>query len=348
MTVIAPAALVFPHPEPPPFGALTEIAPGVLWLRLSLPFLLDHVNVYLIEDGAGWALLDTGIGDAATRAVWEALLAGPLRSRKLTRIIATHFHPDHMGLVGWLTHRFDLPLAMSQTEFLFTQTLRGNPEAVRSPQHQAFYRQRGLDEAALADVVGRGHAYLALTTGTPPVYQRLVAGEILHIGGRSFEVLTGGGHSPEQVMLLCRDDALFFAADQVLARISPNISVWAWEPEANPLDAYLRSLADLRTILPQDALVLAAHNLPFIGLHQRAEELAHHHAERCAAIAAACAKTPMTAAEIVPVLFRRKLDSHATGFAFGEVVAHLNFMRGRNELVVEADSAGVQRVRSLA
>lgn len=325
---------------------MVEIVPGVMWLRLALPFLLDHVNVYLIEDGPGWALLDTGLGDAPTRAVWEALLAGPLRERPLTQVIVTHFHPDHVGLAGWLIDRLGLPLLMSQTEFLFTHVLRGSPDALHTAQQRRFFSERGLPNSTIEEIVGRGHAYLRMTTGLPPVYRRLVAGDTLTIGARRFEILTGGGHAPEQVMLLCREDGLFFGADQVLARISPNISVWAWEPEADPLGAYLASLASLQTQIPADAFVLAAHNLPFIGLHARAAELAQHHRDRCHAIAAACRDEPRTAAEIVPVLFPRALDAHGAGFAFGEVVAHINYMGRREMLLTETDAAGVQRVRA--
>ena len=344
MSIATTSPLVFPHAEPPAPGEIVEIAPGVLWFRLALPFALDHVNVYLIDDGDGWAVLDTGLGDAATVAAWEAALAGKLRGRPLTRLIGTHFHPDHVGLAGWLTERFDLELLMSRTEYLFTVMLRGNLDAIESPAHLAFFRRHGLDEPAIEALVGRGHSYLRMTTGMPSTYRRLVAGETIDIGGRQFDVLTGGGHAPEQVMLLCRDEGLFFPADQVLARITPNISVWAWEPAADPLGDYMSSLASLPLQVPSGVLVLPAHNLPFRGAHVRLRELTAHHEERCARIAAACATTALSAAEIVPVLFRRPLDAHQTGFAFGEVLAHINYMLSRGELVIADETGGVQRV----
>jgi glyoxylase-like metal-dependent hydrolase (beta-lactamase superfamily II) len=342
MSASVPAAeLVFPRPAPPPPGGITEIAPGVLWLRLALPFQLDHVNIYLIEDGAGWAVLDTGVADLRTRTVWEEVLA----ERTLTRVIITHYHPDHVGLAGWLIDRFGLELSMSRTEYLYCQNMRHNPAALGGAMHREFYRQHGLDTVAIDSVVGRGHQYTKLTTELPPVFYRLVAGEHLRIGRRNFEILTGGGHAPEQVMLLDRDDGLFFAADQVLARISPNIGVWPWEPLADPLGEYLRSLADLRRGVPDDVLALPAHNLPFYGLHQRLADLQKHHASRCGEIAAACTDAPRTVAEVLPVLFPRALDAHQTGFAFGEVLAHVNYMVRRGELAIETDADGVQQVR---
>jgi glyoxylase-like metal-dependent hydrolase (beta-lactamase superfamily II) len=347
MSVPAPAAtLVFPRPTPPAPGEITEIAPGILWLRLALPFQLDHVNIYLIEDGDGWLVLDTGIADLRTRTAWQEVLASRLRGRKLTRLVVTHFHPDHVGLAGWMTGELGLDLAMSQVDYLVAQNLRHNPDALDSPAHRAFYLRHGLSEEVTAAVSGRGHSYLKMTTGLPPSYYRLVAGETLRIGGRDFEILTGGGHAPEQVMLLCRAEGIFLPADQVLARISPNIGVWPWEPLADPLGAYLRSLDALREQVPEEVLVLPAHNLPFYGLHQRIGELQHHHALRCNEIVAACAEAPRSTAEILPVLFHRPLDAHQTGFAFAEVLAHVNHLLRQGRVSMEAGANGIMRVRA--
>lgn len=341
--------LDFPFPDPPAPGTTIEVAPGVLWVRMALPFLLDHVNLYLVEDGPGWALIDTGIGDDATKAVWTALLApgggGALAGRPITRLILTHCHPDHLGLAGWLSERFGMPLHMSRTEYLMAQNIRFNTEGVGSGAHRAFYVRRGLPPDVVEPLLGRGHAYLRMTTGLPPTFGRLVAGETLAIGGRTFEVLTGGGHSPEQAMLLCRDDRLFFAADQVLARISPNISVWAWEPDEDPLGEYLRSLGALAAAVPDDVLVLPAHNLPFRRLAQRLAELQAHHESRLGALLAACADGPRTDAELIPAMFKRQMDAHQMGFAMGETVAHVNRLIRDGKLVRQAAGDGPIRVR---
>jgi glyoxylase-like metal-dependent hydrolase (beta-lactamase superfamily II) len=336
-------ALVFPRPVAPSPGDISEIAPGILWLRLALPFQLNHVNIYLLEDGPGWAVLDTGVGDLRTRAVWEHVLVDHLRGRKLTRVIVTHYHPDHVGLAGWFTESLGLELYMSQVEYLMSLHLQHKPATHGDAAHGDFYRQHGLNAETIAAVTGRGHAYLKLTTGLPPTYHRLVAGEQLDIGGRRFDILTGGGHAPEQVMLLCRDEGIFLAADQVLARISPNVSVWPGEPNSDPLGDYLTSLAALRRVVPEDVFVLPAHNLPFYGLHLRIAELEEHHERRCAEIADACA-IPRTTADLVPILFPRALDPHQMGFAFGEVHAHINLMLRRGALAADEDSHGIRRV----
>ena len=326
-------ALTFPHPAPPAPGSAIEVAPGILWVRLALPFRLDHVNIYLIEDGSGWAVLDTGIDDAVTRAAWDALLAGPLRGWPLTRILVTHYHPDHMGLAGWLCERFGLPLLMSQTEYLVSLAIHLDPAALNAEPYLSFYRSHGLDAHITERLLTGGHRYLRMISGLPRTFRRLIAGESLPIGSRTFEVLTGGGHAPEQVMLFCRAENLLMCADQVLARISPNISVQAMDPEGDPLGIYLRSLASLNRDIPEDVLVLPGHNLPFVGLHTRVNELRAHHESRCVAIEEACRQKPCTTADLVPVVFRRPIDDpHQMGFAFSEVLAHVNYMLRENRL----------------
>ena len=330
------APLLFPHPEPPATGTPVAVADGIEWVRLPLPFRLDHVNVFLIEDEGGVAVVDTGIGDETTRALWDALLDGPLRRRRITRIIATHFHPDHVGMAGWLAERTGSPLLMSQAEYLTCLTIQLDPEAANAGPYRDFYLAHGLDPAVADELLTNGHRYLRMITGLPRTFRRLIAGEALHIGRRGFDVLSGGGHSPEQIMLHCPADGLLLAADQVLARISPNISVQANDPEGDPLGIYLRSLAALKDAIPAGTLVLPGHNLPFIGLHARVDELASHHALRCDAIAAACRDRRLSAAELVPVVFGRVIsDPHQMGFAFSEALAHANLLLRQGRLAFE-------------
>jgi glyoxylase-like metal-dependent hydrolase (beta-lactamase superfamily II) len=289
-------------------------------------------------------VLDTGIGNDATRAVWDALVAGPLAGRRLTRLLVTHFHPDHIGLAGWLCERFGLPLSTSQTSYLSCANISLSPGALDAKPYRDFYLRHGLDAETTRRVATQGHGYLKMVSGLPPTFRRLVAGDTIDIGGRSFEVLTGNGHAPEQVMLYCAADNLFLAADQVLAKITPNISVWAVDPEGDPLGLYLWSLGEIRARIPPDALVLPGHQLPFRGLHLRMDQLVAHHEARCAAIAAACATAPRSAAELVPVIFHRGLDPHQMSFAFSEVQAHVNYMLGRGELAWFESQDEVERV----
>jgi len=333
----------FPFPAAPEPGKVIEVAPGILWARIPLPFRLNHVNVYLIHDGDGWAVLDTGIGNDVTRAAWNDILSGPLRGGRLTRLIVTHFHPDHIGLAGWLSKQFGLPLLTSQTSYLGCLNISLSPGAFDARPYHDFYLRHGLDPKTTEIVSTRGHEYLKMVTGLPPTFRRLVDGDELKLGSRRFLVRTGDGHAPEQVMLYCAEEKFLLAADQVLAKISPNVSVWAVEPDGDPLRLYLRSLKSLKSGLPSDSLVLPGHQLPFYGLHTRVDELVQHHDRRCEMIAEACQDLPRSAAELVPVLFHRPLDPQQTSFAFSEVLAHVNFMLKKGLLVRIKSADGIFR-----
>lgn len=336
--------LVFPFPEPPAAGEVVTVAPGVLWARVALPFRLDHVNIYLLEDDDGYAVIDTGIGDEATRQAWLALTAGPLAGRRLTRLFVTHHHPDHIGLAGWLQERFDLPLATSQTSYLSCLTISQSPSSLEAPVYRDFYLRHGLAREITDLVATLGHGYLRMVTPLPPTFTRVVAGDVLRIGGRAVHVLSGDGHAPEQLMFHCPEAGIFLAADQVLAKITPNISVWAVEPQGDPLGLYLRSLRALPRQIPDDTLVLPGHQLPFRGLAARCGQLVAHHAERCRLIAGAVARRPCSVAELVPVMFTRPLDPHQLSFAFSEVFAHVNAMLALGELAWAEPEGGVMKV----
>lgn len=322
----AASALYHPQATSPGRGETIEIAPGVLWARLPLPFRLDHINLYFLDDGDGWAVIDAGIASDAAKEAWDALLAGPLRGRRLTRLIVTHAHPDHIGLAGWLTERFGIPLQTSQTAYLECLSISLDPGRLEAKVYKDFYRRNGLDEETTQRLSTLGHGYLRMISPLPSTFQRLIAGDRAGIGGRDFAVLSGDGHSPEQIMLHDEAARLLIVADQVLVKISPNVSVSPVDPRGDPLGLYLRSLSALRRDVAPDALILTGHGLPFVGLRQRIDQLVAHHEARCAALFQACRAGPRAPAELLGVIFPRELDPHQMGFAFNELLAHINFM----------------------
>jgi len=298
-----------------------------LWARLKLPFRLNHVNIYLLADGDGYAMIDAGFGNEETIEAWTKLFEGPLKGVNITRLIVTHSHPDHVGLAGWIVERFNCPLVMSQVEYLQSVYHQNRGTEERKEAQRQFFRRHGMDESLTEKLLGRGQDYLKRVSVLPPSYRRISHGDEVVIGARRFKVITGGGHALDQVMLYCADDKLFLSADQVLSKISPNVSVWAVEPDQNSLGEYLASLASLTTTLPYDLLVLPGHGVPFYGLKTRIKQLADHHEERCRLIADACREQPKTSRELVPVVFNKHvLDEHQMGFAAGELVAHVNYM----------------------
>src|SRR6201981_1864784 len=339
-------ALRYPWESHPGPDQVVEVMPGVLWVRLKLPFRLNHVNIYLIADGDGFAMVDTGFGNEDTIAAWTTLFEGPLRHVKVTRLIVTHSHPDHVGLAGWIVDRFSCALEMSQVEYLQSVYHQNRGTEERRNAQRLFFRRHGMDEGLTDQLLGRGQEYLKRVSVLPPSYRRISHGDEVTIGSRRFKVITGGGHALDQVMLYCAADKLFLSADQVLSKISPNVSVWAVEPEQNSLGAYLASLASLTTTLPYDVLVLPGHGVPFYGLKTRIKQLADHHEDRCRLIAEACRDTAQTLAALVPVGFHKHaLDPHQMGFAAGELIAHVNYMLVEGRLKAE-ETDGVLRFRT--
>jgi glyoxylase-like metal-dependent hydrolase (beta-lactamase superfamily II) len=347
MKSLPPSALTYPFASPPAVGEVAEISPDIRWLRLPLPYRLDHVNVYLLRTGDGWTAIDSGLGTDDCKQAWLAALAGPLAGQPLKSLVVTHFHPDHVGLAGWLCETFDVSMTMPRPEYLHALMMQYVPTDYGEAVFRPFYQRNGLSPAVTEIVLSRGHEYLRRTTGVPASYHRIRHGDTLAIGDRDFQVLTGGGHSLEQAMLHRPAEKLFLAADQVIARISPNISVHPMEPDLDALGLYLASLRAIKATVAADVLVLPGHGLPFYGLHDRIDELIAHHAARCGDVAVGCQQTALSVAEIVPVLFNRPLDAHQTGFAFGEVLAHVNHMVGRGELRLATDSGGVERYRTV-
>lgn len=333
----------YPIPVPPPVGHTVPVAPGILWLRMPLPFALDHVNLWLIEDGAGWAVVDTGIPDTKTRALWGEVFQGPMARRPLSRLLVTHFHPDHMGLASWLERQFPVSMEATLNEWLYGRMLSLDASPAFTENALGFYRQAGFSDEQLALVAERGNAYGARIKHIPSRCRRIRDQDELILGGRSWRVIVGEGHAPELACLWCEELNILISSDQILPTISPNVSVWPSEPEADELGLFLKSLRRFHA-LPENCLVLPSHGRPFFGLHERLDQLAGHHDERLADVLQAC-RQPVTAHDLLTVMFSRSLDSHQLFFALGEALAHLHHLMARGEVVREIDEKGVYRYR---
>jgi glyoxylase-like metal-dependent hydrolase (beta-lactamase superfamily II) len=335
-------------------GTVHDIAPGLRWLRMPLPFALDHINLWLLDDETagkqGYALVDCGAGTDATRAAWEQLFTGALDGQPLRRVFATHCHPDHVGLSGWLCERFGAPFWTSAAEFGFARMMAAALPGVDGPSAIPHFQRHGLVDAALLEQMRtRKNYYPSLVPAVPASYTRLQDGQQVSIGGpgcsRSWRVITGFGHSPEHVSLYAEEGKILISGDMVLPRISTNVSVFAVEPEGDPLTQYLTSL-DKFTDLPEDTLVLPSHGKPFRGLHVRIQQLREHHIARLDEVRAACA-VPRSAVDIVPLMFRRPLDAHQLSFAVGEALAHLHKLWYDGILHRVTDDDGVIRFESV-
>ncbi|MGY4801463.1 MBL fold metallo-hydrolase [Roseomonas sp. KE0001] len=311
-----------PTPVPPGPGELRRILPGLAWARMPLPFPPRHVNLWLIDDGEGVLAVDAGARTEDSVPLWTRILDEGLAGRPLTRLLVTHFHPDHVGFAGWLCERHDVPLLMPRTEYLMARFLSLDTDEGMTARQLAFAAAAGCPPAHLDFLAGRGPLYARAVTALPRCYRRIAQGDVLTIGGRAWHVHTGGGHAPEMAALHCPELGVLISADQILPRITPYVGVGAAEPLADPLEDFLASNERLRA-LPAETLVLPSHGEPFTGLHARIDALAAHHAERLETLAAGLA-APLTTFEAARILFPRVTEDRQIGFAVGETLAHLN------------------------
>jgi glyoxylase-like metal-dependent hydrolase (beta-lactamase superfamily II) len=341
-TVAQPAAsLTFPFAQPPAPGNWQEIAPGIFWVRMPLPFALDHINLWILRDHSGWTLIDTGIGSETTRGLWDQIIPGLLQNGEVARVLVTHFHPDHFGLAGWLTQRFGVSLWMTQGEYLTAHNAYAQLPGHERAASLALFASHGLDVERQDALRQQKHAYPRAIAQPPTRYVRMLEGDKVEIDGRHWQVIVGYGHAPEHAALYCSELGMLISGDMVLPKISTNVSVWPSEPDGDPLKLFLSSV-DRYAQLPPETLVLPSHGLPFYGLQARAAALHEHHRMRLNEVLEACTR-PMSAADIIPVLFRRTLDTHQLSFAMGEAVAHLNHLLHQGKARRELDADNVLR-----
>lgn len=337
--------LQFPHAAAPAAGTSLEIAPGLRWLRMPLPFALDHINLWLLQDGDGWTIVDCGIATDLTKSLWEQIFAtlpgGQDRPVQAPRVLVTHYHPDHAGLAHWLCQRFGATLWMSQAEYLTAHAIREGVAGYTPDNLLGMYRRNGLAGAALEKMAVRGNRYRLAVPEFPHNYRRIMDGDEIGIGGRSWRVIMGYGHAPEHAALYSSELGVLISGDMVLPKISTNISVWSIDPEGNPLQQFLHSLKRYAR-LPADTLVLPSHGLPFRGLRERVEQLDEHHSQHFEELHEACAR-PLSAFEAIPALFQRELDTHQLFFAMGEAMAHLHYLYYQGSLKRSTDADGVIR-----
>jgi len=335
------SVLEYPHAAPPAPGETLQVAPGVHWLRMPLPFALDHINLWLLEDDEGWTFIDCGIGDDATRALWERIFAGRIAGRAIRRLVVTHHHPDHAGLASWLTERTGAEFWMPQAEYFAAHAMREGSAGFGFDNAVAMFVRNGLSGEKLELMKQRRTNYRSRVPGLPSGYRRLMDGQAHRIGGRDWKVVMGYGHAPEHAALYCEELGVLISGDMVLPRISTNVSVWANEPEGNPLALFLDSISRYAG-LPATTLTLPSHGLPFRGLRERIAQLREHHRLRLAELHEAC-DTPKAAAGVLDTLFRRKLDTHQLFFAMGEAIAHLHLLHFDGRLKRSVGADGVVR-----
>ena len=377
--------LVYPFGDTlPGSGQALQVAPGVKWLRMGLPFALDHINLWLLRDEIastdepgqfiqGWTVVDCCISREESKAQWEAIFAHELEGLPILRVIVTHMHPDHIGLAHWLCERWSTPeraclLWISATDFNAARVASSSAPGFGGEASARFFAAHGLvDIDSLEKIRGRAGYYPSLVPDVPTRYVRLMDGKSFRVGAgkarAEWHCISGYGHAPEHIALYRgptapdgpesqggaidlgaaqRSTPVLISGDMILPRISTNVSVYDLEPEADALTLFLESI-DKFMPLPADTLVLPSHGKPFRGLQTRIGQLHGHHRDRLAEVVDACAARPTSAADILPVMFKRPLDLHQTTFAMGEALAHLHALWHGGRLVRRLNHDGIYR-----
>lgn len=345
----APAKPVLDYPfETPALGSWREVAPGVLWLRMPMPLALNHINLWAVRDGEGWALFDTGMRNEESMRTWQKWWKELPAPHRMTRIFVTHMHPDHVGMAGWMTRKFGVRLWMSRLEYLTCRLLCSDTGREAPADGEAFYRRAGWSEAAVENYRARFGNFGKHIHALPDSYRRVRDGERIRIGDHEWEVVMGSGHSPEHACFYCPALKLLISGDQVLPRISSNVSVYPTEPDANPMHDWLESLTMLQQRIPDDVLVLPAHNDVFRGLHARLGYLETSQRLTLQRLREFLAE-PRTVVDTFTTLFGRPIgdaDVDLLGMATGEAVACLNHLVARGDATVTTGDDGVLRYRA--
>ncbi len=322
MTADGRPTLSYPFSEPPAEGTAIEVAPGILWVRLPLPMALDHVNIYALDEGDGWTVVDTGIASNTTREIWRALIAGPFCGRPVKRVILTHHHPDHVGLAGWFQTEHGAELVATRTAWLMARMLTLDVQKLPTEETVAFWVSAGMDAETLETRrTQRPFNFADVVAPLPLGFTRIREGDRFSAGGRDWVVRIGNGHAPEHATLWSTDGEIVLGGDQLLPSISPNLGVYATEPGADPVGEWLSSCERLSHHATPEQLVLPGHKLPFRGLPLRLEQLVDNHHGALARLEKRLA-APATAAECFDTLFLRRIGSGEYGLALVEAVAH--------------------------
>ena len=324
-------------PEP---GGVTEVADGVFWIRLPMWGRLNSINVWLLRDYDGWTIVDTGLHNDEVQKLWQSVFDNHLEGKPISRVIATHLHSDHTGNVGWITRKWDCELWMSRADFYMCKVMAADGPSDVPEDAIRFYRRAGFTEERLQRYRERFGQFGANIAPLPAGYRRITDGQYLDIGGREWRAVIGHGHAPEHVCLYCPELKLIIAGDQILPKITPNVSVQPSEPLANPLREWISSCDRFRELLPPNLLVLPAHQSLYEGVHERLTELIDWHEVALEKLYELCA-TPRRAVDVFPALFKSEITDMSYFPATGESIAHLHCALERRMLTFEVDEAGV-------
>lgn len=320
----------FPWKEPPDHTEVIEVAEGILWVRSPLPMRLDHVNCYVIDEGDHWTLVDTGMQTSKVRGLWQGLLAGPLAGKPIGRVVVTHQHPDHMGLMGWFAEQ-GADIWMTRLGYTMSRLASLDVNDLQPPEAIAFRRLAGQPEEEVQAYAAEKPWRMALWP-IPLGFTCINEGDVIRMGGRDWTVHFGHGHAWDHATFWTDDIVL--AGDQIIPGISSNVGVWAMEPEVDAIGAWLESCERLRKVADgTDPLILPGHKMPFRGVDFRLKQLIDGHKGAFRHILKALSDGPRTAAQMFLPIFMREIKGTQYGLALAEAVSHMNYLHHRGQVV---------------
>lgn len=331
----------YPWDQPPKNGEITEIAEGVMWLRLPLPMKLDHVNIYILDDGDGWTLIDTGIKTRKVMGMWKHLIDNILSGKPIKRVIATHHHPDHIGLHGWFVENYGAEYLSTQVAYLTARMLTLDAQEAYLDSQIDFYRRAGMrSDLFEARKSERPFNFSDIVHPIPIGFKKISEGNKIEMGGRTWDIRVDHGHAPDHATFWSCDDCLVLSGDQIIPSISSNIGVYPTEPDSNPLKEWMASCDRLKEFSNDDNLALPGHKLPFVGIPLRLKQLLENHSGALDRLRLDL-KTPKTAGEVMPAIFKRNIEDGEYSLGLVEALAHCNYLWHAGEVTRTLDNDGV-------
>lgn len=323
-------SLTYPFEQGPEQHQAVTIHPHIKWVRSPLPFSLSHINCYLLKDGDGWCVVDTGMNGEASIAQWQTTINAVLEGAPITRVIATHHHPDHIGLAGWFCDTYRAAFYTTELEYFYTRTFHA-PKRKEKYWESVEYFDRTAMKSESKDALLADNNYHHMVWEIPSSFHRLQDQQTLTIGDFEWQAITTRGHSPEHLSLYCKELDLLISGDQVLPEITSNVSITSTQAYANPLQDWYDAHHKIQANVPDSVTVLPAHQLPFKGLHERLAQVLAHHEERLDKILT-LSHQEKTAQQLTDELFERDMDAFQNFLAVGECMAHINMLLDQGKM----------------
>lgn len=293
-------------------------------IRVPLPFRLDHVNCFLAKnnDGKSWTLIDTGLYNKETIAIWDELF----QTKNIERVIISHEHPDHIGNAGYLQQKYNVDIYMTKRALQFNSYFI---QKQRLQELNDYYKASGVSQQLIDDLIKANkkmiHAIYPLTN--EKMIHFLNEGDELQIGNLKYNVIFTPGHADGLFTLYSKENNVLLSTDHILPKITPNVSYWFFG-EQNPLHLYIQSLEKLKKLNAN--LIIPSHGKPFYDANNRIDEIITHHNERLEHILSIIKREEKTVFEITNEMFTKNLTTHEMRFAIGEAIAHLEYLRFKN------------------